>query len=452
MGVVTFSGLASGLDTTSIISAMVGVAKAPMNQMQTQQNNIKSQSTQLSNIKTKLATLQAAAKALDSKTEALGNKVTSSDATILTASATGGSSMGSFPVTVKSLANADRTYSDAFASDGTPGIAGTGTLGIQVGTGDPINLYVDSSDTLATIAQKINSSGAGVSVAVFHDGTSYRLQATGTQTGEANAITFTEDGTLSLGLTNPDNKKQTATDAVISIDGIDVHSSTNQVTGAVPGVTLTVAKLGSSVVDVGRDSDGLKTKLQTFVTAYNDVMKTLNATFTFTGVAKGQDTLVGDSNMRNLQISLRSLASSVVGNAGSQLTTLSSIGVKSGQDGTLSIDDTKFSSAVANDYGGIASLLAGKTDGTGFMSAFSAGVDRYAGAGGTIDSEIQGISKQSKMYDTQLASMQVRLDKYTQTLNDQFTALETTMSNLKNQGNSLSNILNYNSNGNSTSK
>jgi flagellar hook-associated protein 2 len=445
MGVVTFSGLASGLDTTSIVSSMVGVAKVPMTRVQTQQTNLNSQSTQLSNIKTKLAALQTAAKALDSKTKALGNKVTSSDTTILSATASGGSSMGSFPVTVKSLAQADRTYSNAFASDGAAGLAGAGTLGIQVGTGDPINIQVDDTDTLATIAQKINSSGAGVSVGVFHDGTNYRLQATGTQTGAANAITFTEGGSLSLGLTDPTNKKQTAADAVINIDGIDVHSATNQVSGAVPGVTLTVAKLGSSVVDVGRDGDGLKTKLQTFVTAYNDVMKTLNATFTFTGVAKGEDSLVGDTNMRNLQNSLRSLASSVMGNSGSQMTSFGSMGVVSSRDGTLSIDDTKFSAAVAKDYDGIASLLAGKSGSNGLMSTIFTGVDRYVGTGGTIDTEIQSKSKQSKMYDTQLASMQLRLDKYTQTLNDQFTALESTMSDLKNQGNSLANILNQNS-------
>lgn len=446
MGVVTFSGLASGLDTTSIVSSMVAVAKAPMNQVTAQQSGVNSQSTQLSNIKAKLATLQAAAKALDTKSEALGNKVTSSDATILAATATGGASMGSFPVTVKALAQADRTYSNAFSSDGEASLVGTGTLGIQVGTGDPINIQVDETDTLATIAQKINSSGAGVSVGVFHDGTNYRLQATGTSTGAANGITFTEAGGLSLGLTDPANKKQSAADAVISIDGIDVHSSTNQVTGAVPGVTISVSKLGSSTVDVGRDGDGLKTKLQTFVSAYNDVMKTLNATFTFTGVAKGADSLVGDTNMRNLQNSLRSLASSVMGNPGSQMTTFATIGVASSRDGTLSIDDTKFSAAVAKDYGGIASLLAGKQDGTGLMSTIFAGVDRYAGAGGTIDTEVQSKSKQSRAYDTQLQSMQLRLDKYTQTLNAQFTALESTMSDLKNQGNSLANILNQNSN------
>ncbi|HVZ33863.1 MAG TPA: flagellar cap protein FliD N-terminal domain-containing protein, partial [Polyangiaceae bacterium] len=88
MANISFGGIASGLDTGSIITALVNEAKQPMDLLTQQQSDYKSQSTKLTNINTKLTALQDAAKALDTKNEALGNTVTSSDTSVLSATAT----------------------------------------------------------------------------------------------------------------------------------------------------------------------------------------------------------------------------------------------------------------------------------------------------------------------------------------------------------------------------
>jgi len=67
---IVFSGLASGIDSEAIISALSASAKTPINRLQAQKTEFSSQSKKLSDIKTKLAALQTAAKALDSKGEA----------------------------------------------------------------------------------------------------------------------------------------------------------------------------------------------------------------------------------------------------------------------------------------------------------------------------------------------------------------------------------------------
>ncbi|MDB4972916.1 MAG: Flagellar hook-associated protein FliD, partial [Myxococcaceae bacterium] len=419
----------------------VSVAKIPMTQIQKTQSTLSSQSKKFSDIKTQLTTLQTAAKALDTKTEALANKVTSSTESVVTATAQGGSSAGSFKIDVTQLAQAERTYSNEFDSDSTEGVA-AGELTIQVGTGDAFKVDVTDTDTLASVAKKINASGAGVSAGIFHDGSKYRLQITGSQTGAANKITFGGDAGTALGLLDADNEKQQATDAVITIDKMEVHSATNAITGAVPGVTLNVASLGSSTIKVDRDGDGLQTKLQTFVTAYNAVMTTMNKEFSTTsGVTKAADTLSGDATLRTLQSSLRNLASKVMGNGESKFTTFGSIGLTSQRDGTFTLDTAKLTAAVSSDYDGVASLLAGRTDGTGLMNTFSTGVDAFTKSAGTLDNKISSIAQQNKTYDAQLLQMQSRVDKYEQGLNDQFAALEKTMSDLKSQGNALSSII-----------
>jgi flagellar hook-associated protein 2 len=437
---ITFSGMASGIDTASLIDALVQNAQAPVNKLQKQKSDFSSQSKQITDIKTKLTALQTAAQALDTRSEALGNKTSSSDEKVLKATATGGAAMGAFKVTVSSLAQAERTYSNEFASDGTAGAGGVGKLSIKVGSADAVEIDVTADDTLATIAKKINESGAEVSAGIMNVGGKFRLQVTGNQSGEDNGITFGEDGTT-LGLTLAANEKQKASSASIEVDGITIKSASNTVTGALPGVRLELTDVGTSTVKLDRDGDSLKTKLNTFISAYNSVMTTLNSAFTFTGTTKGTDTLAGDSTMKQLQSSLRSLAQKIQPNGNSSLTSFGSIGVATARDGTLSLDETKFNKAVSSDYEGVASLLAGRTDGQGLMKTVSSGLEMYTKSDGALKVKIDNLAARNKRIDTQITSVQARIDKYRETLERQYTALETTIAGLNSQGSSLSSII-----------
>lgn len=438
---IVFSGLASGIDSEALIAALTNQAKAPITKLEKQKSDFSSQSRKVNDIKTKLTNLQTAARALDSKGEALGNKSSSSDEKVLKAQSSGGVSMGTFKVEVTQVAQAERTYGAAMSSSTEAGVAGAGTLTIKVGSADAFDVEVSSTDTLESIAKKINASGAQVSAGIIQEGGNYRLQVTGKQTGAENAITFTETGGLTIGLQNGD-EKQAASDASVIVDGYTVTSSTNAVTNAVPGVTLNVVDKGISVVQTERDPEALKTKLNAFVTAYNDVMKTLNAEFAnVSGVIKGRDSLSADSTMRTLQGSLRSLVSSTTDNGSSGLNSLGSVGVAIGRDGTLSFDDAKFTKAVNADYEGIATALAGLTDGTGIMSKLADGLESYTRSDGSLRTKIDNLAARNRRIDTQVASMQTRLDKYESTLRTQYAALEATISGLQSQGTALSGII-----------
>jgi len=438
---IVFSGLASGIDSEAIVNALTQAQKTPMTRLQAQKTEFSTQSRKLSDIKTKLTTLQTAAKALDTKSEALGNKVSSSEEKFLKATGTGGASMGSFKVEVTSVATAERTYSEPLSSDSEAGVAGSGTLTIQVGEGTAYDIEIDGDDTLASIAKKINASGAQVSAGIIKEGGNYRLQVTGRQTGAANTIEFTESGGLTLGLQGAE-AKQEAADAKVLVDGFEISSSTNSVTGAVPGVTLNVIDKGTSVIQVDRDSDSLKTKMTAFVTAYNDVMKTLNTEFSsVAGVTKGRDSLIGDGTLHSLQSSLRSALSSVTNNGESALTTFGSIGLTAQRDGTLSFDDAKYTKAVNEDFEGIATALAGRSDFAGLMNKIVDAVEPYSKTDGMLRTKIDNLTARNRRIDTQVSSMQLRLDKYEEMLRRQYALLEQTIAGLNSQGNSLNSII-----------
>ena len=436
-----FSGQASGIDSEAVISALTQSAKTPMNRLTAQKSEFSAQSRKLSDIKTKLTALQNAAKALDTRNEALGNKVSSTDEKVLKATANGGASMGTFKLKVTSVAQAERTYTNVFSSSSEAGLAGAGQLKIKVGAADAVTVDIDTADTLASIASKINASGAEVSAGVVQSGNEYRLQVTARKTGAANAVTFTEDAGLSLGLSVEENERLPAKDAVVELDDLQITSSTNAITGAVPGVTINVVEEGIATLTVDRDGDGLKTKLNSFVTAYNDVMRTLNTEFSYVGVTKGRDSLMGDGTLKALQGALRGALSSTTENGGSALTSFGAIGLSVQRDGTLTLDDAKYSKAVTNDYEGLASALAGRTDLSGLMTKIADAVDPYARTDGSLRTKIDNLAARNRRIDTQVASMQHRLDKYEESLRRQYAALEQTISGLNSQGNSLSTIL-----------
>lgn len=81
----------------------------------------------------------------------------------------------------------------------------------------------------------------------------------------------------SLGLVNgTDNKLQEvqpAKDAELTVNGLSVTSSSNEVKGVIEGVTLQLQKVSSAMITVGQDSDKVLEKVKGFVEAFNEVRK-----------------------------------------------------------------------------------------------------------------------------------------------------------------------------------
>ncbi|MBI2896557.1 MAG: flagellar filament capping protein FliD [Deltaproteobacteria bacterium] len=443
---ITFSGLATGLDTKSLIASLVDVARQPIYRLEYNQKNLESQSERLTALKTKLETLKSAAEGLDAEDDVLAVKATSGNEDYFTATAAAGATTGSYNISVTALANAERTYSDPFASATQTGLVGTGNLQITI-NGVQTDVAIDqTTDTLTTVMDKINASGADVTAGLIYTGTAWRLSVTGNQTGAANAITFTEGGSLVLNLDKLANQLQAATDSTFTVDGITISRSTNTVSDAIPSVTLNlegVQSSGSTVLTIDRDPAAVQADLQTFIAAYNAVMTSLNEEFAWTGEAKGPDSLSGDSTLRSLQSRLRSLVGQTISGA-NPYSSLSMIGVSTDKYGIMSLDATKLTAALAASPSDVVALLAKSTSGgtDGIMAQMSAAIYEYTKSStGLITAKIDGIATRVADMDDQIEQMEARLDKYEETLQAQFAALEALVSSLQGQGSAMTSIL-----------
>ncbi len=441
----SFSGLATGLDTDAIVSSLVAVAALPIRRLEQQQADNSSIRFRLDTIRQRLDTLKSSLEELDSRSEVLATGTTSSDESVLSVSATGGASLGTYDVTVTNLATAERTYSNAFADIDGAGLFGTGTLTIQVGSGDAVDVTVDGTTTLNTLATAINDAGAGVNAAVIFDGTNFRLQVAGEATGLENAITFTESGGLSLGLDDPANEVVAADDARFTIDTLAMTRPTNQVVSAIPGVSLDLQDVGSSTVRVDRDPEALLAKVRDVVDAYNTVTNGINAEFVFTGAARTGDSLNGDSTLRGLQSQLGfDAVQPFAGVPSGDFATLAELGITSTQTGALELDESIFTAALDADPEAVVQLFVGDADAgiEGIVERFSRTVDLYTDVDtGLLTTRVDALEEENRDIDDRIRSRQDRVDQFEANIRRQFVNLETTVAGLQAQGDQLTSIL-----------
>jgi len=231
MSSVSFGGLASGIDTDSLVSSLVYAERAPIRAMESKQQTYNSSLSSVQSRNSKLQALQTKLEEMMDLGDFLAYTATSSDDDYFTASATGDASPGTYDVQTLQLAQAERTYSDLFTSKSEAGVAGVGTLKIQVGSDeeDLVEIEVTAEDDLADIVDKINASDAEVTASLMSTGSGYRIQVASKESGLENAIAFEETGSLILNLDAAGNEYKAAKDAQVKVDGTTITSSTNDI-------------------------------------------------------------------------------------------------------------------------------------------------------------------------------------------------------------------------------
>lgn len=432
MTAVTFTGLSSGIDSASLVSQLVATERAPATLIANRQSDLNTQKSIVGSLSSALAALGTVARGMDLASEVQPRTAASSDAHV-TVAASSGAAATVHDVRVRQLARAQIVGSRTFESAGA-GVLGDGSLSITIGsTTQSINY--DSTDSLADIASRINSSGAAVSASVLFDGTSYRLMVASTATGTAAAPQLT-DGGDSLELSDP-GVKISARDAIAEIDGVEVTRKSNVIDDAIAGLTLGLVSPHdddepAAAVQIGLDNNGLRDKLKGFVAAYNAVNSALHVQLDYTGTKKGTNTLFGDATLRQLQGAMGAVMSSGYGSS-----TLGTVGLVRSKDGSLTLDESKLTSALAANPDAVADLFVTG----GFAGATTRLTDTYSRSGdGVFALKSKALVDRYHVLQKQADLINAHADSLKTRLEAQFTALETAMTKLKGQSAYLTSV------------
>jgi flagellar hook-associated protein 2 len=443
-----------GIDTTSLVSSLVSIASQPMNVAQNTQANVQAASTTISNFANALSALKAASVTLSDPMSFQAMKATSSDTSIV-ASSSGSPAAGQWSVSVSAIAKAQRSLSSGIASS-TTALGLSGTLGLSVGSGAAVPISLSATDTLSDVAGKIASAGLRVQASIMYDGSQYHLLVSGLDTGASSAVQFDESGLtgagFSLGLSNPASTLQQAQDASLTVGGVHVTSSTNQIANAIPGVTLAITQPTTSpaTVSVDGDSTALQKQVQTFVDAYNTLVTGGHSVAGY-GHQKAQIALLqGDHAVRSSLDHLSRLVAAPVAGATGAYTTLGSVGVHIQDDGTLKLDAAAFQTALQADPSSVKRLfVTDPTNGsTGIMARFGSTVDSLTDpTGGVVASEIKGFTARSQQLTKQITEMQQRMTDYQAQLQKEFAQMNAALAQYKQVGASLTAAFNQNTSG-----
>ncbi len=365
---VSLSGLVSGVNINQLISTISAAYQQPITLLQSQGQSYQTTLSAWGQMQGSLSSLQSALAGLQNVGSLNNRSVTLSNSSAASATVQANAPLGSYSLSNIVLAQAQSVYSQDFSSASNTAV-GTGTLQIQVGSGTVANVTIDSSNnTLNGIAAAINSANAGVDAAVIYDGAGYRLTLTGANTGSGSAFTVSTSGatgslsslSYSSGTSSGMTLSQAAQNASFTVNGLNISSATNSVSGAIPGVSLNLlAASGSTTLTVGTDSSAFVSAVQSFVSAFNSAMGTMNQLTAYGGPSGQSGPLIGNAALTSLRTQLLNLISGQgIGTVpNSPYASLGGVGVNLNQDGTLVLDTGTLNQALSSNYNAVAGLF-----------------------------------------------------------------------------------------------
>lgn len=430
-----------GIDVSSVVQQIISSQSGELNVWENQSSTLATQNGVLTSIENDLTNLQTAVQALDSPTGALSaSTATSSDTSILNASVSGTVTAGTYTVEVNSLATQGTLYTSAVSGGADASFltngATTGDLQLQVGGSNgqtyDIPITQGTNDTLTTLASYINTQSTannwGVTASVQTDATGSWLELQSQNTGTTGALSITANTNTSLDFATPVG----GTNATVTVNGVPYSSTSDTVTGAIPGVTLSLVSQspGNPVqVSVGPDADQITSAINNFVSAYNQLVSDINAQYQVTGDTTGATSappLESDTSLRSLQSSILTDASYSLPDAtggttvNGGLINLASLGINMNNDGTLTVGTNasgqSLAQIVASNPSGVLNFFQNSSS-TGFADSFNADLTNLTNATtGPLNADIaqntateQDLSNSISNFETQLQTQQTAL-------------------------------------------
>ncbi|HCJ12419.1 MAG TPA: hypothetical protein DHV51_04965 [Opitutae bacterium] len=320
-----------------------------------------------------------------------------------------------------------------------------------------ISFSYTASDTLETLLSRVNESDAKVTM--FFDMAQDRFRIVSDETGSLNVSGQDVTGNLieALGLKSDVATLSLGVNAQMTINGTSYESKSNTMswdTHGIQGLSITALAAGNDTITVSTNANSVLTKVQNYITAYNDVQSFITNNSAITVVKKkdeyGKETVVaqkgafyGSQEISMLGRQLRNKMFTTFSGLAGNLTSIASLGIESQnyRDGTLiirNVDDftknvREYSASVVHMFtdedDGIAStmddlifnLLNGQN---GNKSSFDALKESYSDRISNLDNDVTSLNKKIQTEITTLKNSIYQYEKMQATINEQMNIIK----------------------------
>lgn len=388
MATLSIPGLGSNLPIDTLITGLMNVEKQPLTQLDAKTTTYQNQLSALGQVQGSLASFQAAAISLQNSSNFSSTQAASSLNDVASISVNDKAAAGSYALSVQSLAQNQKLATSAFSS--ATSVIGGGTLTFNFGsstfdannkisgftpnaTKTPQTVTIPANATLNDVRDAVNAAKIGVTASVVNDGTGYRLVYSSSDTGTNNSLEITtSDSTLSALSNDPASNKltvvQSAQDAKFTLDGISITKSSNTVSDAIDGLTITLKKAQATgdapaQLTVSKNTSGISSTLNAFVSAYNSLNKVLTSvsavdtsTTVKPGTLRNAAPLNGDSIIRSIKTQIRNVFNTVQ-DVGGAFRVPAEVGLGFDKNGNMTLDSTKLQKAIDTNPQDIAKLF-----------------------------------------------------------------------------------------------
>lgn len=465
----------SGLDTNAIVSALVDAEITPQEaRLDRQERTQTTTLSSLGSLKTSLASIEDALESLGngSAFDALNIQAPSAVSVVKSGAATA----GRYEIDIQTLANSQSLYSQTF--ENADSIVGSGTLTISLGQPSYVSgsagdyggfssssisdIVIDSSNnSVSGIRDAINDADVGVQASILRDGDQVRLVITSENSGIKNAMSISVsdsdgDDVNSEGLSAFSyhydlssqshignlSESQSANDAKFFVNGIELSSATNDISGLVDGLDFTLNETTSSAVtvSVSRDEAAIVADIEKFIEAYNSFEASLNQSMSY-DASSGSGVFQGDSMARQLDSMMRSAMTDQLQISGA-IDQLSLIGITADRYGKLIIDSTQLTAAISSNPADVKTFFAGDTLNDGLAARVSSVIETFNNEStGLISTREQGIDAVLDRIEDQRLTVQRRRVSLEERYINQFAAMDALVGQLQSTSDFLTNQL-----------
>jgi len=495
---IRFGGIASGMDTETMVKQMMQAERIPMDRIFQQKQWAEWQRDAYRDVNKQLLEFRNLASDMRLQGTFLANKVSSTNDSIATAKGSGAAANFAYDLKVLELAengyaNSKESIGNEFDAKDKSALASLAGLtpGTEEVPGQTTSFKINGKEftvghdkSLNDLVKEIN--GAKIGVSAFYDAATQKVSFASTVTGEGKLEIDDTDGFLADVLkidtadiksdANPNGSFYAGKDAKFVLNGLETTRSSNTFT--ISGVEFSLKAEGSTRVSSTADTDKVFDTIKNFVDKYNELLTKSNEQLVekryrnykpLTAEQKADMSdkeielwdekaksglLRGDSMLSGIMSDMRSLMSNdVKGLDEGAISALFEIGIQSNSyedRGFLHIDEKKLRKAIEEKPQEVIDLFTKQSKnkneqgiGTRLYTAVNDSLGSLVEKAGRPDSTVDQsfISKEIKRYDEQLAAFERRLFEVENRYWAQFTAMENALSSMNSQGNSLTSML-----------
>ena len=357
--------------------------------------------------------------------------------------------------------------SGVFSSNSTPvNPTAPFSLNVAVGTQGSLGLSIPANSSLSSIVANINTALASSSTL---SGNTASLVNTGTvgspayQIQIANASNVVQSISLSSsliansavsspisGLNLSATTVQSASNATLTVDGVNYTRNSNSINDIITGSTLTLTGTtpanSPAMVSLTQNTSTTLTNIQALVTAYNDTVTMLgDVTNPKSTLATYGATLVGNSAVRLIQDQLRGMVSGESSTPGKTVGSLWQMGITLTATGNLTVNTTTLNSVLQNNYSDVVKTFTGNLDNSTSYGTTAGGIAGSAvktltsllSSTGPIQSQTNDANTDITKQQTNLSDLQSRMAALLTQYTTQFAAMDSFVGEMNSERTSL---------------